>query len=247
MLNGISFIGIDERTDLNRIIELAKSTIIPIELGFLYSETKKDNRYPNKEEINRMNNFLTSSGIYDTSLHLCGSVIRKFLSLDKEIIDFCLQFNRIQLNIPMSDYSMDELLSMFNNVCNYFDELEKPKNGKRIIAPIIVLQYNNSKKELIDTFIEKYPNTRKYRFDLLFDNSGGNGKVLENPLAPISGFYCGYAGGIGPDTVQEIVTKINSICGRTPYYIDMESKIRTDNWLDINKCEEVLINLNLFE
>jgi hypothetical protein len=70
----------------------------------------------------------------------------------------------------------------------------------------------------------------------LFDRSGGKG------LAPASwpphpgGRLVGYAGGIGPDNVAEIIEQIGAE-GR--YWLDMESGVRTDDRFDLALCERV--------
>jgi hypothetical protein len=71
--------------------------------------------------------------------------------------------------------------------------------------------------------------------DWLYDPSGGQGKAQTSwPAYP--GRYVGYAGGIGPDNVGEV---LKSIAADGPFWIDMESGIRTDNWLDLDKCRKV--------
>jgi len=80
---------------------------------------------------------------------------------------------------------------------------------------------------------ERFPETR--RVDWLFDPSGGRGeKPSEWPEHP--GFLVGYAGGINPDNVQDVLAAINAN-GR--YWIDMESGVRTDNIFDLEKCRQV--------
>jgi phosphoribosylanthranilate isomerase len=59
---------------------------------------------------------------------------------------------------------------------------------------------------------------------------------LSDTLPPYPGRPVGYAGGIGPDNVVDIIKRINAA---GPYWIDMESKIRTDNWLDLKLCRAV--------
>lgn len=64
--------------------------------------------------------------------------------------------------------------------------------------------------------------------------------MLANPSPPIPYHFTGYAGGIGPDTVAGIVEAIEKVNpGLAPYYIDMESGIRTNDLFDIDKCLEV--------
>jgi hypothetical protein len=75
--------------------------------------------------------------------------------------------------------------------------------------------------------------------DWLYDVSFGTGvKPKDWPALPAAGPFCGYSGGIGPATVVEILGRIAAPVG-TPYWIDMESGIRTDGAFDLTKCEAV--------
>jgi hypothetical protein len=77
------------------------------------------------------------------------------------------------------------------------------------------------------------------RVDWLYDVSFGEGvKPKTWPRLPQSPAFCGYSGGIGPATVTDILGHINAPEG-AQYWIDMESGIRTDGWLDLTKCEAV--------
>lgn len=73
----------------------------------------------------------------------------------------------------------------------------------------------------------------------LQDASGGKG--VEATIFPKQEnlTFVGYAGGIGPDNVIDVLNKIDA----NSYWIDMESKIRTNEWLDLLKCEQVLIKV----
>ena len=69
----------------------------------------------------------------------------------------------------------------------------------------------------------------------LFDRSGGRGEVPSSwPRHP--GWMAGYAGGITPENVSDVVKAIDA---DGPYWIDMESGVRTDDWLDLEKCRAV--------
>jgi hypothetical protein len=73
--------------------------------------------------------------------------------------------------------------------------------------------------------------------DWLFDRSGGRGTVPAAwPAHPGRGRMVGYAGGISPDNVADVVKAIGST---GPYWIDMESGVRTDNRFDLAKCRQV--------
>lgn len=76
--------------------------------------------------------------------------------------------------------------------------------------------------------------------DWLFDVSFGTGLRPERwPAPPVAdGPFGGYSGGIGPDTVSEVLARIAAPEGAL-YWIDMESGVRTDGAFDLAKCEAV--------
>lgn len=79
---------------------------------------------------------------------------------------------------------------------------------------------------------------------VLFDPSGGTGRsvieLLSNTVARLvvpTRIKIGMAGGIGPDCITEAV-RMASLMGFS--WIDMESQVRTDDQLDLQKVEAVL-------
>ena len=79
------------------------------------------------------------------------------------------------------------------------------------------------------------------RADWLYDVSFGLGhRPTQWPQLSNSSTFCGYSGGISPDTVNNIMaalplTQVND----KNYWIDMESGVRTNGYLDIEKCKQV--------
>ncbi|RYY27440.1 MAG: phosphoribosylanthranilate isomerase [Sphingomonadales bacterium] len=75
--------------------------------------------------------------------------------------------------------------------------------------------------------------------DWLYDVSFGTGICPDRwPALAADGPFCGYSGGIGPDTVSDVLRAIAAPPGAL-YWIDMESQIRSDGLLDLAKCEMV--------
>lgn len=74
----------------------------------------------------------------------------------------------------------------------------------------------------------------------LYDPSGGMGRPPAVwPRHPGGDRLVGFAGGIGPESAKVVVERINS---SGPYWIDMESRVRTDDdWLDLDKCRRVCV------
>lgn len=71
--------------------------------------------------------------------------------------------------------------------------------------------------------------------DWLFDASGGNG-LLPPQWPPHPGRLVGYAGGINPSNVLAVIDQISAA---DPYWLDMESGVRTDNRFDLSLCRQV--------
>lgn len=70
----------------------------------------------------------------------------------------------------------------------------------------------------------------------LFDRSGGNGEMPQSIPRTCEHKMVGFAGGMGPDTVMDY---INMIEGDGRFWIDMEGRVRTNGWLDLDKVEAV--------
>jgi hypothetical protein len=233
-LAGISFIGIDEQTDFNSLIELSKQSRTFLEFGILYSNSKmgKDPRYPTRDFIDRFFEFTDTNqtaSLFQTAIHLCGSSVQEFL--DGKLDNLVGKFNRIQLNFSMKEYDGDALI-------------------KQLLAllegPIVILQFNKSKEKFINKFLH-FKDDMNVRTDILFDGSGGFGRVLESPLPPLKYCYCGYAGGISPTSVKNILEKVERVVPTgSYYYIDMESGIRENNQFSVEKCKSIIHICNEF-
>ena len=76
----------------------------------------------------------------------------------------------------------------------------------------------------------------------LFDLSAGAGIVPESWPRPIHPNLNGYAGGLGPETIQEQWKRIEDVAGDTWIWIDMERRIRSedDRKFELDKCRQVL-------
>jgi len=236
MLDLISFVGIDEQTNLKSIVDLEESykeKSISAEYGFLYSESRSksdDSRYPPLPFILESVLFLHRNSV-KTSIHLCGEeVINDYLNGEEYIFEL-IDNSRVQLNFNIRKHDTDTLIAQVLAASQY-------KGQKSLI-----LQYNDSKKEFINRIVELYDAIKsKPTIDILYDKSGGYGRPLTaiDPIPGADDFYMGYAGGINPENVLSILRMLENNVNRfKPYYIDMESGIRTNNILDLDKVSSV--------
>ena len=71
----------------------------------------------------------------------------------------------------------------------------------------------------------------------LFDCSGGRGVLPDKvPAHPGGGRLVGFAGGMGPETVSNYLEAIGQA---GPFWIDMEGRVRSRGWFDLDKVEAV--------
>lgn len=70
----------------------------------------------------------------------------------------------------------------------------------------------------------------------LFDQSGGRGIEATWWPSQHGAAMCGYAGGIGPDNVLDVLAQLNA----SDFWIDMESSVRDkNNRFSLDRCEAV--------
>lgn len=225
-LSLISFVGVDEQTNLEDILKMESA--VPCEFSVLFSDSKSVGnytRYPSYKFCKEFLEWGTAKDVY-TSLHLCGSVIERYLKQDKDVIDLCRDAYRIQLNINISKFPDYEKLS------DEIISVASQHNHK------LILQQNKTKEKFMGCFLGK----SKIPVYKLHDSSGGFGREITQ-VSPPDG-RSGYAGGIKPENVAKIVNLIeNNNPDNKEYYIDMESGVRTNNIFSVDKCQQVIANL----
>lgn len=252
MLELISFVGVDEQTDINALLQFDNvnqrkfeefDNVPYIEYGFLYSATRAltdDLRYPPLDFIAKNVKILT--GMFAaTSIHLCGKeAIGAYLSLDPQLHEI-IGDSRVQLNFAMKDYNIDMLVDLLLRV------------SLTHALPLIV-QANKSKEAFIATLlkrmkIQKIAGDSMANIDILHDGSGGFGHEIANVIRPYAGIFTGYAGGLKPGNIERILDLIETTIpsyddkmdtADDEYYLDMESGVRTENRFDLVKCQHVV-------
>ena len=95
----------------------------------------------------------------------------------------------------------------------------------------IIIQLHEGTEALLECY-KHLPNVVGFQ-----DASGGHGIATEEWMLPETTPF-GYAGGINPENVIDVVEDLNIIC-EEDFWIDMETGIRTDDRFDITKCEEI--------
>ena len=120
--------------------------------------------------------------------------------------------------VPLKKFDRTQLNGI--DVCtNHFEKLKKAYGVK------VIRQVSEEK------FTSHAP------FHELYDISAGEGIIPDRiPGHPDGETLVGYAGGMGPETVVGYLDKIDK---SGPYWIDMETRIRTNGWFDLEKVTKV--------
>jgi len=176
-----------------------------------------------------------------TAAHLCGTRVFHAL-LDPELADSVIsdlsRYRRIQLNINARrpEFADDEVLAIYRKL---------HQAGLRLILQLHAASESVIEKFLRDVADEDVEGLK--RVDILFDASKGTGQRPDAWPAPHRfKLFCGYAGGLGPEVLEAELPKIKAAVAQAqsqrdlPFWIDMESGIRTENAFDLEKAERVL-------
>ncbi|MEC3909800.1 hypothetical protein U5A82_04745 [Sphingobium sp. CR2-8] len=188
----------------------ALSARYPIEWGILVDDAQADKRlFPDATERDAL---LSATGLR-WAAHVCGEQARLIANdPDKATVDVT-RFQRVQVNHSFSGSSAAQIECTVR-----FGR----KHGVRTM-----LQGSSD-----------FP--ADARLDWLFDTSFGTGVAAARwPALPANGPFCGYSGGIKPDTAGAVVAAIGASIDTGQYWIDMESGVRTDDRFDLAKCEAV--------
>lgn len=227
-LRFVTLTGADDNTDPQQMVELSKKYSFA-EWAILFSQAKAGvPRYPSIDWAERALPILSGCNL---SAHLCGKWVD---DAHKGTITFLNDdlmndsFGRVQLNM-----ANDKLSKILKSDTNFWDcALDKPT--------ILGGPYQSYKIDIpTDLFL-------LHGVSPLFDCSGGRGILSDSwPVPPSHEYgkpiFCGYAGGLGPENIEEQLNKIESVVGDAEIWIDMESKLRDNkDRFDLEKCERVL-------
>lgn len=231
VLRRLGFCGIDDKVNIQDIINLSKQCSI-IEWGVLFHPKLVGTpRYASHPWIQNLINKIQENQIQvNLAAHICGEYVYHLINGNFNLIEKIINkynFNRIQINPTLANgvqikdynYTAQKLLLVFKNF----------KNTE------FIMQRNTETEELCQ-IIEK---SKLSNISFLFDNSCGLGIYNSNDIIPynITNKY-GFAGGINPENIGEILDIIKSSIKSKDIWIDMETGIRTNNSFDINKCTE---------
>jgi hypothetical protein len=205
-----NLVGADETTPLFELAVI--SDLFPYAgWGFLYSPRRQGSpgRYPSTERIRRA--FKELPRYVRTSLHVCGDGVTDLLNGEPVVTSLValLEERGGHIQINLNGTAVQPWLLRSHIVA-------KPNLQ-------FITQHNEKTKEITAALLG-LPN-----HSVLFDSSMGQGLLPATWPAPFPDTYCGYAGGLGPETIERALPKIFAAAGRADFWISMSGKLRDMN------------------
>jgi len=170
-------------------------------------------RYPSAAWVRRFQACKAGSKTLPLAAHLCGDEARRFMAGDPQ--PRLLDFGRVQVN-------------------GWESRARHVVVGARRTFELI-LQARD--REHLKSCV--FDAAGMQNVSILFDPSGGRGLAPQEawPSTP-AGLHLGFAGGIGPDNVVDVV---QHLARPSPFWIDMESSVRDDqDRFDLERVRLVL-------
>lgn len=228
-LDRVTITGPDDRTDISELAALTREFPF-VEWGILVSKSQEGGpRFPTRRWIEKLVGYPEMPCGLKLSLHVCGRWVRQLMLGTDEIsaLGVVMCFDRVQLNFHAEHHDFDlayaahalENLGKNGGPCEFIVQMDGTKNERML-------------GDLLGEGLDVSP---------LFDLSGGAGIVPEEWPSPSPMIrYHGYAGGLGPENLRDELERIGRAAGDRRIWIDMETRVRTDEVLDLEKVRRVL-------
>lgn len=239
LLRGVTITGIDCHTSLTEVVSLARRHPFS-EFGLLVSESAagKKMRYMDFELVKFAQKLFAKHDV-NYAIHVCGKLSKDLLAGDGRVFDMLEPVSgRVQINANIKHIKKVDIPALALSL------------NKHLAGRQVIVQQNNAESlqffKLLDAETKKLELKGGPEVVTLFDASGGRGLLINSFPRPYDN-YCGYAGGLCPENVEDTILKLEAMEPADKcFYIDMESGVRTDDILDLNKVEEVLETASKF-
>lgn len=245
-LEALGFCGVDDSIHPRQLALIARCFPL-VEFGVLFRPDKEGTpRYASPEWVNSLCAVAQSMAKDGTPMklaaHLCGSRVNEVLAGNTAFLQTLRQlgFARVQINATaVNGVDTSDLASAVSKIHNAMKELPHLE---------FILQKNEETRPLwegMETIVKEtgqIPNLA-----MLADESKGTGVLSSSWPAPSGLYKLGYAGGIGPSNVDQVLTSITEVVGSSKtesFWIDMESGLRStknnEDVFDLEKCYKII-------
>jgi hypothetical protein len=185
------------------------------EFGILLSKNLEGRpRFPSRAWIKELYKLQETKPL-NLSAHICGDWVRQLCAGDVSFfLDFHKlwpMFNRFQFNFHAEKIAVE--------YDKFLEGVEEYLARKQIIFQLDGVNEGIFRQMAERSSLPIFP---------LFDRSGGKGLLPGQWPKQITGFYCGYAGGLSPKNLAGEMERISQIA-QGPIWIDAETFLRTND------------------
>ena len=228
MLDFLTFTGVDRKTFLKDMLSIAESYgKARVEFGVLvgsHSGESDHGIFPPLHIVRAVKSLRQDYGV-QVAIHLCGRYARMVMQdggAPDEVYDLCNGFSRVQVNLHGDSFNPGRIAVAAQAVRRFADTVQCQR---------IILQHRSDWQH-IPVFHEKV--------EYLFDKSEGGGRAaFEEWPAPSPHLQrMGYAGGIGPETIEKAIGFARAF-PEANLWFDMKGRIRFSGWLDLDAVDMV--------
>jgi len=241
-LRALGFCGADDSVSPLHLAVICNSYPF-VEFGVLFRPDREGQpRYATADWVGRLAAAARKSdGRMKLAAHLCGSRVKEVLDGDDAFVSTLpgLGFKRVQINATavngVDTSSLATSISAVAALMARHPELE------------FILQKNDETEPLWSGLLNgegvcfgdagRLPRN----VTMLVDDSKGTGVLASSWPPPPEGYNIGYAGGIGPANVRNVLKDVSNASRDRDVWIDMESSLRSikdgrDDVFDLDKC-----------
>lgn len=246
MLTGVTLTGADDTVQMKDLIALSNEFPF-VEWGILISnhvDDRKRPRFPSWNWLKDMPNY--EGGNF--SLHICGSYLLDIWQMgimpfnSRYEVDLQAKFSRAQLNFHGDAIEKDDGIDGEG-----YPTLSFALSTDNDSDWEFIVQLDDVNNWVLDELKKDHP---RLKLSGLYDCSHGAGIKPDKWPVPNSNWKVGYAGGLGPDDLEEDIKAILEVAGDQPIWIDMETKIRSfvngKDIFDLDKCRVALEKASKF-
>jgi hypothetical protein len=230
MLDRVTVTGADGSVDPGDLVAIAEDFPF-VEFGILLSKKHKGGlRFPSMEWLKDLDSICSSGADLALSGHICGYWVRNIClggsEFFGELDPAWKMFDRFQLNFHAEPHKVN------------LAGLKKMLSDNLGTERQVILQHDG----VNNFFFSALSNSSEIDAVPLFDLSGGAGRVPGSWPKAIPGVYCGYAGGLSPDNLEEQLEMISAVIGPETIWIDAETHLRSkdDAIFDLAKVRRFL-------
>jgi phosphoribosylanthranilate isomerase len=245
-LRKLGFCGADDSVS-PKMLALIFNAYPFVEFGVLFRPDKEgEPRYASSAWVEELGKLAKSSNM-TLAAHFCGSRVNEVLSGNDDFVRtlYDLGFRRVQINATAVNGV--DTSDLKGSVIPLLEVVSRHENLEFII------QKNEETRPLWEGILSVEggfpPN-----ITMLLDESKGTGVLSNSWPRPPSEYDIGYAGGIGPNNIRQVIKDVLEAGQGRRIWIDMESSLRSQingkDVFDLNKCFqciEVICDENLFQ